>query len=551
MSRIRYILFASIMALSGSRAAAQQPDRSGPCVVEIAPTAARYPVNGRVIDNLTGRPIAGASVSLSSICQSPRVDGQPERKAWSAVVTSDDHGEFLFRDVPVMWSSLNATLDGYVQTRGAEDLTRSYHVAADNGPITLRLTAMHSISGVVRGGDGASIADAQVLLFSCAGDPGWPMRGLFGVTQTAADGSYSYRHVSPGRYQLIAEVWHSFQEPGRDEQGRFVGYVPVSVPSVAEDVRGSCLEVPEGQETTVDFELRKQLLHRVTGTTSVQASVKAVDSNGAGGYAVRSTGPKLLGFETWLPNGDFHLESDFASSDGEFIGSIPVEVNGGDIEGIHLPLVSRKPVTVPIAISAASPDKGQLVRQVLHFLTYRFDSDCCVRFASHSTATYWMRDTGANRRESIDMVPGSHMIALAPSGNVYPQSISRDGADLIHEPLVVGAGAEPSAIRVVVAEGARVEGITRRLGNPARAYVYALPEQPDGMLLRQVISSADGKFSVEGLAPARYLFFASSVIVPLDVRTAAELPARWQRSGRSVALEAGKGTSLDLDVNVP
>lgn len=148
-------------------------------------------------------------------------------------------------------------------------------------------------------------------------------------------------------------------------------------------------------------------------------------------------------------------------------------------------------------------------------------------------------------------MPGSYVITLAPSDNVYPQSITRGGVDLIREPLVLGPGIEQEPIHVVVAMGARVEGMVRRAGNPVRVLIYAIPEQPDGRLLQRVISNQDGRFRVDGLAPARYLFFASDSEVPLDGHTAAEVPARWQQVGRTVTLEAAKTTSLDLEVSKP
>ena len=98
---------------------------------------------------------------------------------------------------------------------------------------------------------------------------------------------------------------------------------------------------------------------------------------------------------------------------------------------------------------------------------------------------------------------------------------------------------------MVVAEGAMVEGVTRREGSPLPAWVYAVPERPDARLLNRVASDANGKFHLEGLAPDRYLFFASDVEVPFDVHDAADM-RYWQPLGQSLTLEAGKTAVLDL-----
>jgi Carboxypeptidase regulatory-like domain len=532
-------------------ATAQTPEpgwHSGPCVIAVPSDALRYAVTGRVIDNRTGQPISGATVSLSSHCLLPHVDGQPERNAWSEQVSSDPKGDFIFKAVPAMPVFVSVALEGYQMVRTLENPVASYNVSADVSPITLSLAALPSISGVVRGADGEPIANAQVWLIYCSSEAGWPMRTFHSVMRTGADGSYIFPQRAPGRYELIASVPHGFDPPRRDQQGRYVGYVPVRYPNLQPGAPRSFLVLAEGEQARADLELREQVLHRISGSTNVSSPiVQVLDSGGASEYVVRAVGPQLRGFEAWVPSGHFWLNSDFASVDGEFIGSLPVEVEDADIEGIVFTLVPKTSLTIPIVISAA-PDKSGLVRHVLEFRLHPLDNG---HGGSGSTMTGWMRDTGARRTERIAALPGSYAIALAQSDNIYAQSITRSGVDIIREPLVVEPGTEQDAILVVVAEGASVEGFVRRSGKPVRGAIYAVPEQPDGRLLQRVISNPDGKFRVDGLAPARYLFFASDAEVPLDVRTAAEVPAHWHQVGRSLTVEAGKITSLDLEVYKP
>ena len=140
--------------------------------------------------------------------------------------------------------------------------------------------------------------------------------------------------------------------------------------------------------------------------------------------------------------------------------------------------------------------------------------------------------------ESIAAHSGSYVVAILTTGNVYPRSVSIADADLIRGPLEVAPGRAPDAIRVALAEGAMVAGVTRLNGKPVRAWVYAVPDQPDGRLLQPVASDADGGFRVQGLAPAGYLFFASDKQVPLDPHDEAQI-SKWRRLGQSLSLEAG------------
>lgn len=548
MAGVRCIFLGSLVALAGWTAAAQSIS-SRACVMTVPPDALRYAVTGHVVDNRTGRPIAGASVSLLSQCELPPVDGQPERNTWSEKVTSDNNGEFRFNAVPGLLVSISASLDGYLSS---DDPFASYRVSPNINPITLRLAVLPSISGVVRGADGSPMANVQVVVINCYSEAGRPMKRYEGEFRTGADGVYVFRNLRPGRRELIASMPHRFEPPRRDEQGRYMGYVPVRYPKLSPDGPRSYLELPEGEQATVDFEFREQVLHRIAGTTEVSgAIVSVVDSSGTEEYFVRTTGPRAHGFEGWVPTGRFWLKADFASGTGEYIGSLPIEVGDTDMEGIDFPFMPRNILTIPLEISAATPEQIRSVRQLPPVLIYRIEPNGYARPGGSSTMTGWMRDTGPKRTESFAVVPGAYAIALEPGGTAYAQSITRGGKDLLRELLTVTPEAEQEPVRLVLAEGASVEGVLRRGGNPVRGWVYAIPEHPDGRMLQWVSSDANGKFRVDGLAPAAYRLFACEVPVQLDGQTASELPARWQQLGQGLALAGGKTTSVDLEVSEP
>jgi hypothetical protein len=93
-----------------------------------------------------------------------------------------------------------------------------------------------------------------------------------------------------------------------------------------------------------------------------------------------------------------------------------------------------------------------------------------------------------------------------------------------------------------------VEGVTRLNGKAGPAWVYAIPDQADGRLLQPVESDAKGKFRMQGLAPAGYLFFATGKQIALEMQDEAEI-RYWHSLGQSLMLFAGKTASLDLPVH--
>jgi hypothetical protein len=81
----------------------------------------------------------------------------------------------------------------------------------------------------------------------------------------------------------------------------------------------------------------------------------------------------------------------------------------------------------------------------------------------------------------------------------------------------IPSGIAPDPIRIVLDKAATVEGTTRRGGKRARAWIYAIPEQPDARLFQPIPSEPDGTFHIQGLAPVSYLFFATDVEISLDI----------------------------------
>ena len=448
-----------------------------------------------------------------------------------------------------MAAYIKAGMDGYADTQPTGLNTTDEGA----GPIILRLSAMSSISGVVRGSDGTPLAGVDIGLTGYVPWAGWPATSGFDVAKTAADGSYNFT-LPAGRYILRASKPRFFQPPERDDKGRSVGYVPVRYPNTSPGDLRSFLEVAEGEKAKVNFQLRREILHHVTGIVTGRESQSNVEAVGPNGFIdfIR-TSARCCEFEVWLPNGHFWLSSNFTAPDGQFSGSLPIDVEDNDVTGVVFPVAHPTAVTIPIEISASTTHETSLIRQAGYLQSITLVHADFAGFAAgpQSTMAGWMQDTGAKRAESINLPPGMYSITLNTSANAYAQSISRHGVDLIREPLEVSPDANPEPIRIVIAAGATVEGIARRGGKPTHAFIYAVPEQPDGRLVQFVVSDPDGNFSVNGLAPARYLFFASDAEVQLDVRSAAEIPAHWQRVGRSVMLEAGKTISFDLEVTTP
>lgn len=521
----------------------------------------RFQLTGQVIDNLTGRPVAHAAVDLSTLCQASTDAAQtPDRIPGQAV--TDDEGRFTFDNVPDIPVSLRADRENYGQVwafrRTPADPVQTLQPSA--GPFTLRLAPLPSIQGVVRAGNGTPLAHAWVTLWHYQSWYGWRRLEYGNTLETSANGSYHFGPLQPGRYFLVAQAWLGFRElaaPGA--AARVVDYVPLRFPPAGPAGSDSFFDLAEGQHARVDFKLRRAELHRVAGTVHGRQQwppiIDAVDANGSQAYVLQTDGD-CCGFSAWLPAGHFVLQSNFTSSDGAFTGSLPLDVPDYDVPdydvpdydlpGIDFPLTRNIPVELPIEIVAVPGTHADPVCRAWFLQLIEHRPNGYNEAGPQSTQAGWMRCNTPSRTESITVPPGSYATALTVSGNVYARNISYHGVDLLREPLILNSGGSPDTIHLVVAEGAIVEGVTRREGQPVRAWVYAIAEQPDGRLLQPVASDSTGKFRLEGLAPERYLIFASEVELSIDMHNLTDVGS--SRGGKNFTLEAGRVTSLDLEL---
>jgi len=315
--------------------------------------------------------------------------------------------------------------------------------------------------------------------------------------------------------------------------------------------------ISEGQQAEINLQFHQQTLHHVQGSVLGAKEgvnlIDIVDSVGSAAYFMGTLGG-CCRFDAWLPSGDFQFKANFTGVEGQFVGSMPLHVTDTDIFGVVFSLARGPGANVPIEIgSAAPPQSAPCFGHPDPACGYWYIQSILLRPNGYaepgpqSTQTGGIDGSGAHRVDSIILAPGSYSIAVQTAGNVYAQSITSGGDDLTRVPLVVKPNQAPGPISVVLAEGATAEGVASRDGRPLRAYIYAVPEQADGRLFQPVLSDADGKFRLYGLAPASYLFFATDVELFWDIRNPAALLS-WQQFGRYVTLHTGTNSQIALQV---
>jgi hypothetical protein len=187
----------------------------------------------------------------------------------------------------------------------------------------------------------------------------------------------------------------------------------------------------------------------------------------------------------------------------------------------------------------------------LNIWLIRHRDDGYFNVASQSVTLLHTGRYGTFPRETVAALSGTYSVAVGTSLNAYAETIVRNSIDLMPEPMVIKAGDSGDPIQIVLSEGAIIEGTTMAAGIPAAAWVYAVPERPDGRLFHAITSDAQGKFRLEGLAPAEYTVFATDVELGVNLGNPKEVEY-WQTHGLHVKPERGSSTSIVLpEIAIP
>src|SRR5690348_4583400 len=189
----------------------QQAQNPQPAQPQAPASLSSFRINGRVIDAITGLPLAHASVSIN-VSASPGARVPPDS---SRTEFTDPEGRFVFADVLPGKYSLSAHHRGYFPQmyQQHENFTTAIVVGPglDSENLTFGLRPSASISGEVRDESDDPVRRAMVMLFRENLVGGRRRTSSFGQRQTDDQGHYHFAHLAPGTYfvSVSARPWYA------------------------------------------------------------------------------------------------------------------------------------------------------------------------------------------------------------------------------------------------------------------------------------------------------------------------------------------------------
>jgi len=573
-------------------------------VLAPAAYAQRASISGVVVKALSGEPASGATVKL--VDEPPAV--APAGRQLQSTTTGSD-GSFRFDDVEPRAYWIVANLQGYLPAeygqRSATGTGISFTVGAgQRGTVRLTIWPTAAISGRVVDADGDPIGRLQVLALRMVYRDGTPSMTIAQTVTTDDRGEYRMFWLTPGSYRVAARQWDPDTTaplinigPPRRYATNEQGTSPVLTRHAGEN--GATVEetfVPVYAPSTTDVQLAMPIAlgpgDNATGV-DIQVAGNRVPAHHVRGVFVRADdAPQPRGFFPPLMMVP-RVQTPFAIVAPGVVrpdGSFDV---GGVAPGSYLLYTQDASAILPLEVGDADIDNITLVQQPGIMLNGRLTIDRGVSpataDASVSPSEFQIQMTrdpylmGApdggprfNPAPAEDgkialnaVAPGDYRISIRPFGmspdgetltgrpvrgplrNVYVKSVRLGDADVLANGIHLPGPTSQQLDIVVGLNGGEIDGTaTDGRGPVANVTVVAVPTganrgRPD--LYKRTVTDAQGRFTITGLAPGDYTFYAWDDIE----RGAWESPEfirAFEGRGRFVRTREGKNESIELSV---
>ena len=524
-----------------------------------------YPVSGVVLNSLTRQPI-------------PRVlvDGDTDG------VLTDGDGRFEL-NLPEGMDQIQVHRPGY-NSRG-QDVTHAVHVGPNLPSLTFYLTPEASISGHVTlssGDDPDGIRFTAYLRHTVNGHPKWRMAG---GASTNTEGVFRLANLdTPGIYAICsAPVQDHNIVRGPDSRrsraasmarsAESTGYPSVCYPGpISESAElANLLPISPGQQIEFELSLNRQPFYPVSiavpnAPPGQPVGVQIFDPSGRALEYYASWNQQRGVAEVNLPNGQYYAEG-HSGGQISYYGRVDFHVANAPLQALSMTLLQLHPIPVEVHRQFAANARNDQPQSSANSIALQDLVDPGVNLVLIPVDSVMGDAVGGGlgqRQGSTDkslfeignILPGRYWVQSFPYQG-YISGITSGGADLTREPLIVGPGNTTAPIQIVLRkDGGEIHCTVNptqsaaagtQMGEMNYAFVYAIPDSPNGSQIPQTALQGSGTVVLANLAPGRYRVVALEKSADIVAAGPTEL-ARLASLGKSVTIEAGGINNIELDV---
>ena len=529
-------------------------------------TPSTFRIRGRVIDAITGQPLARASVALNP----SNSLNNPNSPDSGRVEVTDAEGVFAFAGVPPGKYVLSARRRGYIDQMYQQH--ESFTTAIIVGPgcesenLIFGLRAGASISGDLVDESDDPIRHADVMLYHQLFTGGKRRTLLVRRVNTNDEGHYHFSDLNPGTYfvAVLAQPWyaqhgvrHRVKQENQDvnagglqplnEQNQSLDVVyPIAFYSNASDLPGAApIALRSGDLAIADFRMRPvpamHVLVRTPATDSNQGTGVTVTQTVADNDTiflpaeVNQLAPGLMEV-TGVPQGRFNLVLNTQHGNAMTHRSQSVQIqNDAEVD------VTRS-TSSPVVSGVLRVDDGSPLPQSAR-----------VRLRSSAIGEYFdtaVSGTGEFSFKENPLEPGNYEIMIIEPQGLFIRSLSSATAKTSGRSFEIATSHDVS-ITINASKGnGRITGVAFKKDKPAPGVMIVLAPldlKSNPALFRRDQSDSDGSFALNVVVPGRYTLLAIEDGWDLEWADPAVLQ-RYIAGGESVQIAPNQETDVSVKV---
>jgi hypothetical protein len=498
--RFGFCLMGVCLTVGGARqpAQAQEPAQVSNSSANSKPADNTLSVTGMVVNSLTGEPVRGAAVAITT----GQISGQI-----ALSTLSDNSGHFQFDGLTEGRAFISAIKPGLGnQFRGQLERT-SVQVTRNVSPVLLKMDPTGAIFGRLTGSDEQPLEGFLLHVISkqtVGGKQQWvPFPSQ---TTTDDDGNFRIAGLPADTYCL--QVGQN-QQTTLSRRGvpnpREQSYAEVFYPGVADFNSATPIELTAGREVEANFSLAAEPLYEVSGIVTTQENLNSpVEFSrkvGDGYDFIQNAMVQDGRFQIKLPAGSFSVTGSTAT--GIQLAASGV-VASSDNPNLNVTLCPASGIRVELQRQSSSggtqrntPEQLGSIGMILQL----------VRTAGAPGASYWWAPGQSDGFQAV--APGVYTVQTnGPPGTWYVKSLRSGGVDLLSEELTVVEGAQPQPIEVTLRDdAASVRGTVAPADDMVPVTVLLVQPRGTGNLIK-VGGAFQGKFEIDGVTPGDYLLLA-------------------------------------------
>jgi hypothetical protein len=534
-------------------------------------TGSVFHIRGVVLNVLTNKPVGRALVTCMNLAAMTNGEGRFEfhvrlstgntaggPSAPSGFGVRGDGGD----GYPI---ALMARRPGYLTTQ-RPTMLRLRDKTPDEPELQIKIMPESIVQGRVATSAGAPPMGVQVQLSRKQVQDGLANWALVATAQTNIRGEYRFADLVTGDYKIMTREWVENESTVPVPGKQITGYPPVYYPNELDLATATPIHVAAGETVQADLNLRAQPYYRISIPVmnvprGTGVNVAVGDEDGSSGFSL-GFNPQTQKIEGLLPNGAYNVRvTSFGDVQGTGAGRI--EIAGAPVRGAPISLVSSGVIAVVVR-EEYTTDSGTGTREGQGQVFSRIGSGrprslelMLQPDGTKGPAVGLRNHTGKGNEDLVveNAREGKYRIWVMPNRG-YVASATSGGVDLLHKPLVVGAGGASAPIEITLRDDtATLEGTVSPMptsGEPdpfgGAVFVVCYPIESEVGRPVQGGAGVDGKFSMQNLSPGRYLVLAfRTPNQNLEYRNE-DVLRQYESKGTIVTLEAGQKAEVKVPV---